>query len=41
MKYGLVVDYIEKDGFKINAKVYNVLEGDSISNSVKTTIGNN
>ncbi len=37
IKYGLVVDYIEKDGFKINAKVYNVLEGDSISNSAKTT----
>lgn len=37
LKYGLVVDYIENDGFKINAKVYNVLEGDSISNSAKTT----
>ena len=37
VKYGLVVDYMENDGFKINAKVYNVLEGDSISNSAKTT----
>ena len=37
IKYGLVVDYIKKDGFKINAKVYNILEGDSISNSAKTT----
>lgn len=36
-RYGIAVNDIQKDGFKINAKVYNVIEGDHISTSAKTT----
>lgn len=36
-RYGTAINYIEKDGFTINAKVYNVLEGDHISTAAKTT----
>lgn len=36
-RYGSAVDVIEKDGFKINHKIYNALEGTSLSNSAKTT----
>jgi GDP/UDP-N,N'-diacetylbacillosamine 2-epimerase (hydrolysing) len=36
-RYGTAVDYIERDGFKIDAKVYNVLEGENLSAAAKTT----
>jgi len=36
-KQGKVVEYIEKEGFKVDAKVYNVLEGHSLANMAKTT----
>lgn len=36
-RYGTAVNYIESDGFKIAAKVYNVLEGENITASAKTT----
>ena len=36
-KYGLVVDQIEKDGFRITARLFNQVEGNTPLVSVKTT----
>lgn len=36
-RYGSAVDYIEKDGFKIQEKVFMVLEGNSPTSMAKTT----
>ncbi len=36
-RYGSAVNYIEKDGFEIAAKVYNVLEGENLTAAAKTT----
>jgi UDP-hydrolysing UDP-N-acetyl-D-glucosamine 2-epimerase len=36
-RYGSAVDYIEKDGFKIDAKVFMVLEGENATAMAKTT----
>ncbi len=36
-RYGSAVNYIEKDGFKIAAKVFNVLEGENLTAAAKTT----
>ena len=36
-RYGSAVNYIEKDGFTIAAKVFNVLEGENLTASAKTT----
>ena len=36
-RYGSAVNYIEKDGFKIAAKVFNVLEGENLAAAAKTT----
>lgn len=36
-RYGNAVDYIEKDGFKINEKVFMVLEGETPTAMAKTT----
>jgi UDP-hydrolysing UDP-N-acetyl-D-glucosamine 2-epimerase len=36
-RYGTAVNYIEKDGFKISARVYNVLEGENLTSMAKTT----
>jgi UDP-hydrolysing UDP-N-acetyl-D-glucosamine 2-epimerase len=36
-RYGKVIRYIEADGFKIDAKVYMVLEGENLVSSAKTT----
>jgi len=36
-RYGSAVDYIEKDGFQINEKVYMVLEGENPTSMAKTT----
>jgi len=36
-RYGNAIDYIEKDGFKINAKVFMVLEGENKTAMAKTT----
>lgn len=36
-RYGLTVNYIEKDGFEIAAKVFNVLEGENLTAAAKTT----
>jgi bifunctional UDP-N-acetylglucosamine 2-epimerase / N-acetylmannosamine kinase len=36
-RYGTAVDYIEKDGFKINEKVFMVLEGENPTAMAKTT----
>mgnify|MGYP002635888470 CR=1 FL=1 len=36
-RYGAVVRYIEADGFKISARVFNVLEGENLITSAKTT----
>ncbi len=36
-RYGTAVNYIEKDGFKISAKVFNVLEGENLTAAAKTT----
>ncbi len=35
--YGKVVDEIEKDGFEISAKVYNVVSGENLNVTAKTT----
>ena len=37
LRYGSAINYIEDDGFKIAAKVYNVIEGENIISSAKTT----
>lgn len=36
-RYGSAVNYIEKDGFTIAAKVFNVLEGENLMAAAKTT----
>lgn len=36
-RYGSAVNYIEKDGFKIAAKVYNSIEGENLTAAAKTT----
>lgn len=36
-RYGSAVNYIEKDGFDITAKVFNVLEGENLTAAAKTT----
>ena len=36
-RYGQAINYIEKDGFKIAAKVFNVLEGENLAAQAKTT----
>ena len=36
-RYGSAVNYIEKDGFYIAAKVFNVLEGENLTAAAKTT----
>ncbi|MDJ0838181.1 MAG: UDP-N-acetylglucosamine 2-epimerase [Acidobacteriota bacterium] len=36
-RYGTAVNYIERDGFNITARVHNVLEGESPTNMAKTT----
>jgi UDP-hydrolysing UDP-N-acetyl-D-glucosamine 2-epimerase len=36
-RYGSAVNYIEKDGFTIDAKVFNVLEGENLTAAAKTT----
>jgi UDP-hydrolysing UDP-N-acetyl-D-glucosamine 2-epimerase len=36
-RYGSAVNYIEKDGFKIAAKVFTVLEGENLTAAAKTT----
>lgn len=36
-RYGTAVNYIEDDGFKINARVYMVLEGENLASMAKTT----
>jgi UDP-hydrolysing UDP-N-acetyl-D-glucosamine 2-epimerase len=36
-RYGSAVNYIEKDGFSIAAKVFNVLEGENLTAAAKTT----
>ena len=36
-RYGSAVDFIEKDGFEISARVFNVLEGENLTAAAKTT----
>lgn len=36
-RYGKAVDVIEREGFKVDAKVYNVVESESLTGQVKTT----
>ena len=36
-RYGSAINYILRDGFEISAKVFNVLEGESITSAAKTT----
>lgn len=36
-RYGSAINYIIADGFKIDAKVFNVLEGENLTASAKTT----
>lgn len=36
-RYGSAVDYIQKDGFEISAKVFNILEGENLAAAAKTT----
>lgn len=36
-RYGSAVNYIQKDGFKVTAKVFNVLEGENLTAAAKTT----
>ena len=36
-RYGSAVNFIEKDGFSISAKVFNVLEGENLTAAAKTT----
>lgn len=36
-RYGSAVNFIEKDGFNIAAKVFNVLEGENLTAAAKTT----
>lgn len=36
-RYGTAVNYIEKDGFEISARVFNILEGENMAAAAKTT----
>lgn len=36
-RYGSVINYIHNDGFSINARVFNVLEGENLTAAAKTT----
>lgn len=36
-RYGRAIDYIKNDGFSIDAKVFNVLEGENLTAAAKTT----
>lgn len=36
-RYGSAVNYIEKDGFQISARVFNILEGENLTAAAKTT----
>jgi len=36
-RYGSAIKYIEKDGFEISARVFNVLEGENLTAAAKTT----
>jgi UDP-hydrolysing UDP-N-acetyl-D-glucosamine 2-epimerase len=36
-RYGTAINYIEKDGFTVNSKVFNVLEGENLMSAAKTT----
>lgn len=36
-RYGSAFNYIEKDGFEINSRVFNILEGENLTTSAKTT----
>lgn len=36
-RYGSAVNYIEKDGFEVAARVFNVLEGENLTAAAKTT----
>ncbi|NEV93938.1 UDP-N-acetylglucosamine 2-epimerase (hydrolyzing) [Psychroflexus sp. YR1-1] len=36
-RYGTAIHYMEADGFKIDAKVFNVLEGENLTAAAKTT----
>ncbi len=36
-RYGAAINYIEKDGFPIAARVFNVLEGENLTAAAKTT----
>jgi UDP-hydrolysing UDP-N-acetyl-D-glucosamine 2-epimerase len=36
-RYGSAINYIKEDGFKIAAKVFNVLEGENLTAAAKTT----
>jgi UDP-hydrolysing UDP-N-acetyl-D-glucosamine 2-epimerase len=36
-RYGSTINYIEKDGFTIAAKIYSVLEGENLTSAAKTT----
>lgn len=36
-RYGTAVDYVEKDGFNVSARVYMVLEGENPTSMAKTT----
>jgi len=36
-RYGSAVEFVKRDGFEITAKVFNLLEGESLSSSAKTT----
>ncbi len=36
-RYGTAVNYMEKDGFEIKARVFNVLEGENLTAQAKTT----
>ena len=36
-RYGTAVNYMEKDGFRIVARVFNVLEGENLTAAAKTT----
>ena len=36
-RYGSAVNYIEKDGFNVIAKVFNILEGGNLTAAAKST----
>jgi len=36
-RYGSAINYIQKDGFQVTAKVFNVLEGENLTAAAKTT----